>query len=215
MNSEQNNSTQVLVSPNLSSAQLKLASPLQLGIMASGSGTNMEAVAKAIASGELNAEIKVVIYNNPDAKVRSRAAKYNIPSVLIDHRHYRQREELDRVIVNTLKEYGVNWVVMAGWMRVVTQVLLAAFPGRVINIHPSLLPSFKGIRAVEQALKAKVKITGCTVHLVSLEVDSGEILIQSAVPVLPKDTPETLHARIQVQEHSILPKAIAIVASRE
>ena len=91
MNSEQNNSTQVLVSPNLSSAQLKLASPLQLGIMASGSGSNMEAVAKAIASGELNAEIKVVIYNNPDAKVRSRAAKYNIPSVLIDHRHYRQR----------------------------------------------------------------------------------------------------------------------------
>ncbi len=215
MNSEQNNFTQILVSPSLSSAQLKLTSPLQLGIMASGSGTNMEAVAKAIALGELNAEIKVVIYNNPDAKVRSRAAKYNIPTVLINHRHYPSREELDRVIVNTLKEHNVDWVVMAGWMRVVTQVLLAGFPRRVINIHPSLLPSFKGIRAIEQALKAKVKITGCTVHLVSLEVDSGEILIQSAVPVLPNDTPETLHARIQIQEHLILPQAIAIAANQD
>ena len=214
MNSEQNNPTQVLVSPNLSPSQLKLDRPLQLGIMASGSGSNMEAIAKAIASNQLNAEIKVLIYNNPEALVRSRAAKYHIPTVLINHRDYQQRAELDRVIVNTLRKYGVDWVIMAGWMRVVTQVLLEAFPQRVINIHPSLLPSFKGIRAIEQALKAKVKITGCTVHLVSLEVDSGEILMQAAVPVLPKDTSETLHARIQVQEHLILPQAIAIIGKR-
>lgn len=214
MNSEQKNLTQVLVSPNLSPAQLKLERPLQLGVMASGSGSNLEAIAKAIASNQLNAEIKVLIYNNPDALVRTRAKKHNIPTVLINHRDYQQREELDRAIVNTLKEYGVDWVIMAGWMRVVTQVLLAAFPQRVINIHPSLLPSFKGIRAIEQALKANVKITGCTVHLVSLEVDSGAILMQAAVPVLPEDTPETLHARIQIQEHLILPQAIAIVGTK-
>jgi phosphoribosylglycinamide formyltransferase-1 len=104
---------------------------------------------------------------------------------------------------------------MAGWMRLVTQVLIDAFPNRMINIHPSLLPSFKGVQAVEQALVAKVKITGCTVHLVSLEVDSGEILIQAAVPVLPDDTSETLHARIQIQEHRILPMAISLLSQRE
>lgn len=204
---------QVLVSPDLSWLELKLDRPVKLGFMASGSGSNFEAVAKAIADGKLNAEIKVLIYNNPDAKVRSRAEKYNIPTVLINHREYAQREDLDRTIAITLKEYDVEWVVMAGWMRVVTQVLLDEFRDRAINIHPSLLPSFKGIRAIEQALTAKVKITGCTVHLVSLEVDSGKILMQAAVPVLPEDTLETLHARIQVQEHNILPKAIALAAS--
>ncbi len=100
---------------------------------------------------------------------------------------------------------------MAGWMRLVTPVLINEFPVRIINIHPSLLPSFKGVRAVEQAIEAGVKIAGCTVHLVRLEVDSGPILLQAAVPVLPDDTPETLHARIQVQEHQLLPQAIALV----
>jgi phosphoribosylglycinamide formyltransferase-1 len=104
---------------------------------------------------------------------------------------------------------------MAGWMRLVTPVLIHAFPDKIINIHPSLLPSFKGIRAIEQALEADVKITGCTVHLVRLEMDSGPILIQSAVPVLPGDTSETLHARIQVQEHRILPQGIALAAYQQ
>lgn len=189
------------------------ASPLQLGVMASGSGTNFAAVAQAIANGELNAEIKVLIYNNPQAKVVERANKYNIPAVLVDHRQYQQREDLDRAIIQVLQSYKVDWVIMAGWMRIITQVLLNAYPHRVINIHPSLLPSFKGIRAIEQALAAKVKITGCTVHLVSLEVDSGEIIMQAAVPILPQDTLETLHQRIQIQEHHILPKAIALVAN--
>jgi phosphoribosylglycinamide formyltransferase-1 len=101
---------------------------------------------------------------------------------------------------------------MAGWMRIVTPVLIDAFPDQIINIHPSLLPSFRGVRAVEQALTAGVKITGCTVHLVAPEVDSGTILLQAAVPVFSHDTPETLHARIQVQEHRILPQAIALAA---
>ena len=104
---------------------------------------------------------------------------------------------------------------MAGWMRLVTPVLIDAFPDKIINIHPSLLPSFKGINAVEQALASGVKITGCTVHLVCLEVDSGPILIQAAVPILPDDTVETLHTRIQIQEHLILPQAIALAAARE
>ena len=112
-----------------------------------------------------------------------------------------------------LKAYGADWAVMAGWMRIITQVMLDGYPKRIINIHPSLLPSFKGIKAVEQTLEAKVKITGCTAHLVSLEVDSGEIIVQVAVPVLPDDTVDTLHARIQKQEHMILPKAITLASS--
>lgn len=207
------NPSQVLVSPNLSSIPSS-SSPLQLGVMASGSGTNLSAVAKAIADGKLNAEIKVLIYNNPQAPVKERAEQYNIPTVLLDHRQYQQRENLDQKIVTVLKDYGVDWVVMAGWMRIITQVLLDGYPNRVINIHPSLLPSFKGIRAIEQALFAKVKITGCTVHLVSLEVDSGAIIMQAAVPILADDTRDTLHARIQQQEHYILPRAIALIASK-
>jgi len=205
------NRQQVLISPHLSAIPFSSA-PLQLGVMASGSGTNLSAVAKAIADGQLNAEIKVLIYNNPQAKVKERGEEYNIPTVLIDHRQYQHREDLDQKIVNVLQAYGVDWVVMAGWMRIITQVLLDGYPNRVINIHPSLLPSFKGIRAIEQALAAKVKVTGCTVHLVSLEVDSGEIIMQAAVPILPDDTRDTLHARIQRQEHRILPQAIALAA---
>jgi phosphoribosylglycinamide formyltransferase-1 len=131
---------------------------------------------------------------------------------LLNHRDYKNRQKFDHKVVQTLQQYDVEFVIMAGWMRLVTQVLIDAFPNRMINIHPSLLPSFKGVQAVEQALVAKVKITGCTVHLVSLEVDSGEILIQAAVPVLPDDTSETLHARIQIQEHRILPIAISLLS---
>jgi phosphoribosylglycinamide formyltransferase 1 len=112
--------------------------------------------------------------------------------------------------VAVLQSHGVELLVMAGWMRVVTPVLLAAFPHRVLNIHPSLLPSFKGLKAVEQALAAGVKIAGCSVHWVVPEVDSGQIIMQAAVPVLPDDTPDSLHARIQVQEHRIMVDAIAL-----
>lgn len=202
-----------LVSPAISLANKSSQKPIKLGIMASGSGTNFEAVAQAIADKQLNAEIKVLIYNNPQALVKSRAEKWQIPSVLINHREFRQREALDQEIVNTLQQYDVQWVVMAGWMRIVTQVLLDNFRDRIINIHPSLLPSFKGINAIEQALKAQVKITGCTVHLVDLEVDSGQIIMQAAVPILPDDTLETLHKRIQIQEHLILPQAISLIAN--
>lgn len=207
-------STPSLISPDVPVDQMKLDIPLKLGILASGSGTNFEAVAQAIKDERLNAQIQVLIYNNPGAKVVDRAKLWHVPSVLLNHRNFQNREDLDQQIVHTLQQYQVDWVVMAGWMRVATQVLVDAFPNQIINIHPSLLPSFPGLHAVEQALSAGVKIAGCTVHLVSLEVDSGPILIQSAVPVLPDDTSETLHARIQVQEHRILPHAIALAASQ-
>jgi len=171
-----------LISPDLSLADIPLEETLSLGVMASGSGSNFAVLAD------------------------------NIPAVFLDHRQFKPREELDRAIVETFQEYGVKWVIMAGWMRIVTPVLLDAFPDRVINIHPSLLPSFKGVRAVEQALAAGVKVTGCTVHIARAEVDSGPILMQAVVPILPDDTAASLHERIQVQEHRIFPVAIALAA---
>lgn len=198
---------------SVKSSSFAPSKPIKLGILASGSGSNFEAVAGAIAKKQLNAQIKLLIYNNPGAGVQQRAARWEIPAFLLDHRHYQSRQALDRDIVKLLQQHEVEWVVMAGWMRVVTSVLLDAFRGRVINIHPSLLPSFKGIRAVEQALAAGVKITGCTVHLVTPEVDSGTIILQAAVPVLADDTVESLHQRIQTQEHLILPAAIALATS--
>lgn len=206
------NSDRVLISPERASVTSP-ARPIRLGIMASGEGTNFEAIVKAIADGKLDAQIGVVIYNNPDAGVKQRAQKHDIPTVLVDHREYDRRENFDHEVVAVLKSYGADWVVMAGWMRIITQVMLDGYPKRIINIHPSLLPSFKGIKAVEQALDAGVTITGCTAHLVDLEVDSGKIIMQAAVPVLPDDTVDTLHARIQQQEHYILPEAIAIAAA--
>ncbi|MFB2920491.1 phosphoribosylglycinamide formyltransferase [Aerosakkonema funiforme] len=205
-------STPSLISPDVPLDRSIPAVPLKLGIMASGNGSNFEAVAEAIASGELNAKTQVLIYNNPDAKVVARAERWGVPSILLNHRDYQKREDLDAKIVETFQQFGVEWVIMAGWMRIVTPVLIDAFPNQLINIHPSLLPSFRGVRAVEQALAAGVKITGCTVHLVVPEVDSGQILMQAAVPILPNDTSETLHGRIQVQEHRILPRAIALAA---
>lgn len=200
----------VIISPDLNSEELKLDKTVKLGVMASGSGSNFEAIAQSINRGELNAQVEVLIYNNPQAKVKERADKHNIPTVLLNHRNFSRREDLDRAIVDVFKQHQVKWVVMAGWMRIVTQVLLDAFPQKVINIHPSLLPSFRGINAIEQALAAKAKITGCTVHLVDLEVDSGPILIQAAVPILRDDTADSLHRRVQVQEHRIITQAIAI-----
>jgi len=200
--------------PDLSLSQIPLKNPPKLGFMASGSGTNFAAIAESIQQQELNAKIKVLIYNNPKAKVQEQAEKYQVPKVLINHRDFASREAVDEAIVKTFKEYGVEWVIMAGWMRIITPVLLNAFAERVINIHPSLLPSFRGIRAIEQALAAGVKVTGCTVHFASLEVDSGPIIAQAVVPVLPDDTAESLHARVQIQEHKIFPMAIAIAAQR-
>lgn len=204
--------TAALISPD--SALPALEPPLRLGIMASGSGSNFEAIARAIARGELNAKIEVVIYNNPGAKVAVRADRLGIPAKLLDHRVFETREALDEAISTALSAHGVEWVIMAGWMRRVTQRLISAFPQRILNIHPSLLPSFPGVRAVEQALNAGVKIAGCSVHHVELIVDSGPIVMQAAVPVLAEDSVASLQARIQQQEHLIFPRAIALAAQQ-
>ncbi|PZV14198.1 MAG: phosphoribosylglycinamide formyltransferase [Pseudanabaena sp.] len=196
-------------SPVLPEAPSLHQSIIVLGVLASGSGSNLEAITKAIANGQLQAKIAVVIYNEPDAFAKQRAQKFGIPAILINHRDYKSRKALDLAIINILKQYNADLVIMAGWMRIVTQVLIDAFPERILNIHPSLLPSFKGIHAIEQAFDYGVKISGCTVHLLSLEVDSGKILKQSAVPILDNDKLEDLQKRIQVQEHIIYPEAIA------
>ncbi|MBW4582946.1 MAG: phosphoribosylglycinamide formyltransferase [Tildeniella nuda ZEHNDER 1965/U140] len=203
-----------LISPTVP-VSVTLDRPLKLGVMASGSGSNFEAIAQAIADRQLNAQVQVLLYNNPGAKAAARADRWGIPSVLLNHREFASREALDAAIVATLQQHEVEWVIMAGWMRIVTPVLINAFHRRILNIHPSLLPSFKGNRAVEQALAAGVKITGCTVHLVVPEVDSGDIIIQAAVPVLFGDTLETLHDRIHTQEHRIFPYAIALAAQAQ
>ena len=212
--------TSLLATPSLESAAIISpdvpiisADPLRLGVLASGNGSNLEAIAQSIAHQKIPAQIQVLIYNNPSALVAERAARLAIPKVLLNHRDFATREALDAAIVASLHQHQVEWVIMAGWMRIVTPVLINAFPNQILNIHPSLLPSFPGIRAVEQALSAGVKIAGCTVHRVIATVDSGSIIIQAAVPVLPHDTPETLSQRIQVQEHIILPRAIALVAA--
>lgn len=188
--------------------------PVRLGVMASGSGSNFEALAEAIAQGQLHASLALLICNTPDAPVLARAERWAVPTVLLDHRDYGSRAALDRAIAAQLQAHGVDWVIMAGWMRIVTPVLIDAFAQRIINIHPSLLPSFKGIRAIEQALSSGVRITGCSVHLVTEEMDSGPILMQAAVPILPGDTAELLHRRIQIQEHRILPGAIALAVDQ-
>jgi phosphoribosylglycinamide formyltransferase 1 len=191
-----------------------VAKPVSLGVLASGSGSNLEAISHAIAEGSLKAKIEVLIYNNPEAYVQQRAKRLGIPAVLLNHRDYTSRTALDAAIIQVLQAHEVDLVIMAGWMRVVTQVLIDAFPERILNIHPSLLPSFPGIHAIEQALNYGVKIAGCTVHLVSLEVDCGPILQQAAVPVLPDDTPSSLQQRVQVQEHLIYPSAIAMYSQK-
>lgn len=203
---------QVLVSPAAQPRNDPKHSPLKLGIMASGTGSNFVAIANAIAQQTLAAQIQLVIYNNPDAPVADRARERGIPAYLLNHRDFSQREDFDQQIVDLLHTTDVEWVVMVGWMRRVTPVLIDAFPDHILNIHPSLLPSFPGIRAIEQAIEYKVKISGCTVHIVRLEVDSGPILMQAAVPVYPEDTPTSLHQRIQAQEHHIIVQAIAQIA---
>ena len=180
--------------------------------MASGKGSNFEALVESTRNGPLDSSIELLVVNKPQCGARVRAERLGIPCIVHDHRLYSNRESLDQALVNSFKKADVEAIVMAGWMRIVTPVLINAFPNRLINIHPSLLPSFKGVNAIEQALDAGVSLAGCSVHLVVPEVDAGRILAQAAVPVLSKDTAETLSARIQVQEHRLLPMAVAVAA---
>ena len=183
--------------------------PLQLGVMASGSGSNFEALAQAIQAGTLNARIQRLVVNNPGCGAQQRAERLGIPVSVLDHRLIKDRRELDGELVRLFRADQVELVVMAGWMRIVTEVLISGYADRLINIHPSLLPSFRGLDAIGQALQAGVKVTGCTVHIVTEELDAGPILAQAAVPVLEGDDHARLAKRIQEQEHLLLPKALA------
>jgi phosphoribosylglycinamide formyltransferase-1 len=182
--------------------------------MASGSGSNFEALVQASRGGPLAATVCQLVVNNPGCGAEQRAARLGVPCTLHDHRHFPSREALDQALITSFQAAAVDLVVMAGWMRIVTQALIDAYPERLVNIHPSLLPSFRGARAIEQALAAGVQLSGCTAHLVSLEVDTGPILVQAAVPVLSTDSAATLAARIHAQEHRILPLAVQLAAER-
>ena len=190
------------------------ALPLRLGVMASGHGSNFEALVNACNDGQLAARVVQLIVNNPGCGATRRAERLGVPWRLLDHRGHASREALDQALVDCLQSRSVDVVVMAGWMRIVTPVLIQAFEGRLLNIHPSLLPSFKGMDAVGQALAAGVTLAGCTVHLVCEAVDAGEILMQAAVPVMADDDHASLSSRIQQQEHRLLPAAVALLAQR-
>ena len=187
---------------------------IKIAILASGNGSNFEYIIKSIQDKKLNAEISILIVNNRNCLAINKAIKYKIPYVIIDHRDSISRLDHDRLITNKLKEKNIELVVMAGWMRIVGEKLIHSFHNRIINIHPSLLPSFKGIDAIQQAIDKKVTITGCTVHYVQKEVDSGSIIIQAAVPFIHSEGKVILTKRIQDMEHIILPQAIAKVAKK-
>ena len=205
--SQRDPADQALMHPSVQ-GRPALPSPLRLGVMASGNGTNFEALVRAIAAGELCAEIPLLVVNNPGCGAQQRAERHGVPCTVLDHRVLRDRLDLDRELVRCFGDASVEGIVMAGWMRIVTPVLIQAFPGRLLNVHPSLLPSFRGLDAVGQALASGVTISGCTVHLVTEELDAGPILAQAAVPVLETDDHASLAARIRRQEHRVLPQAV-------
>ena len=200
-----------LISP-LDSENSLFEPKIRLGVLASGNGSNFEYIIKSIQNNQLNAEISILIVNNPDCLAIKKAIKYKIPYVIINHRDCQTRLEHDMLVLKKLEDLSVELIVMAGWMRIAGEELINRYINRLINIHPSLLPSFKGINAIQQAIDERVTITGCTVHYVKKEVDSGSIIIQAAVPIQEHDNKETLTKRIQQMEHIILPLAIAKVA---
>jgi len=184
---------------------------MKLGVLGSGKGSNFRALADAIADGRLEAEVHIVLSDVEDAGILALARARGIRAEFIPPGRFKTKlePEAEARVVSLLREAGVEWVALAGYMRMLKAPLLAAFGGRIVNIHPSLLPQFPGLEAWKQALVAGVSETGCTVHLVDAGMDTGAILAQRRVPVLPGDTAESLHARIQEQEHALYPEVLA------
>lgn len=180
----------------------------RIAVLASGAGSNLQALIDA----DLDATIALVIANVPGAKALDRAARAKIPALLIDHTAHPDRVAFDRALVDALKAHKVDWVVLAGFMRILSEVALDAFPDRIVNIHPSLLPAFPGTASQKRALEAGVKVTGCTVHLIDRGTDTGPILAQAVVPILPDDDEPRLRARILRQEHRLLPVVVRALA---
>jgi phosphoribosylglycinamide formyltransferase-1 len=185
-------------------------STVKLGVLISGTGSNLQAIIDAILRGDLKAEIRLVISNRPDAPGLDRARRHGIETAVIEHRKFPSREDFDRALLAALRDRSVELVALAGFMRLLSSVMLDAFPGRIMNIHNSLLPSFPGIHGPKDAIEYGVKIAGCTVFFVTPGVDVGPVIVQAAVPVLPGDDEDRLAARILQQEHRIFPHAISL-----
>lgn len=186
-----------------------MSDTIRLAVFVSGSGTNLQAMLDADIKP---AEIVVVFSNNPKAHALERAKNHNIPTRVINHKDYGTREEFEEDIIKTLEPFDIELIALAGFMRILSPLLVKSFKNKILNIHPALLPSFPGIHAARQALEYGVKFTGCTVHFVDEGVDTGPIIQQSVVPVLEDDTEETLQKRIQKEEYKIYPEAVRMVA---
>jgi phosphoribosylglycinamide formyltransferase 1 len=183
----------------------------RLAVLISGRGSNLQSIVDAIARGELDATIAIVLSNRPEAAGLQRARDAGVETLVVGAREYVSRDAYDRAVADVLRSRDVGLVCLAGFMRLIGAPLLDAFPNKVLNIHPSLLPSFPGLDAQRQAIEHGVRVSGATVHLVTAELDGGPIILQSAVPVLDDDTPDTLAARILIEEHRIYPEAIRMV----
>lgn len=183
---------------------------LGLGILGSGKGTNCRAILERIRAGGLNAEARVVVSDVVHAPILDIAREFSVPNSYLPSGHFRTRlePEMEAELVQLLRDAGVELVALAGFMRVLKEPMLKAFPRRILNIHPSLLPKFPGLEAWKQALAAGETVTGCTVHYVDQQIDHGDIIAQREVPILPNDTAETLHARIQIAERELYPDVI-------
>jgi phosphoribosylglycinamide formyltransferase 1 len=187
---------------------------IALGVLVSGSGTNLQAILDAVAAGTLDARVAVVVSNVAGATALERARSAGVETVVVDHKRFGDRASFDGAVVEVLRARGVDVVVLAGFMRIVTSVLLDAFPMRVVNVHPALLPAFPGVHAQKQALDYGVRVTGCTVHFVDGGTDTGPIIAQEAVPVLEGDDEEALRRRILEREHDLLPRVLQLLAER-
>jgi len=190
---------------------------LRIGVLGSGTGSNCEAILQACERGQIPGRVVVVVSDIADALILERARKRGIPAHFVGPSRFKTKlePEFEQRIVDILRETGVELVALAGYMRVVKAPLLGAFAGKMLNVHPSLLPSFPGLHAWEQALTYGVRVTGCTVHFVNEGVDAGPVILQQAVPVQAGDTPASLHQRIQIAEHALLPEAIRLFALRK
>lgn len=192
------------------------AAPLRVAVLASGRGSNLQAIIDAIEAGQVHAKIVAVISNKKDAVALERARKHGVPDLFVDPKPFAgkpdSRETYDRALLDMLEKRNVELVLLAGYMKIVTAVLVNAYANRMMNIHPSLLPSFPGLDVQKKAIDWGCKVAGCTVHFVTEGVDEGPIILQAAVPILDNDTSETLAARILVQEHKIFPRAVQLFA---
>ncbi len=185
--------------------------PVAIGVLVSGNGTNFQAIADALEAGRIeNGRITCLISNKADAFALERAHRHNIPAIVLDHKGYPNRTAYDQALVALLKEHGVQLVVLAGFMRLLSPAMVEAFPHAIMNIHPALLPAFPGLDAQQQALEYGVRYTGCTVHFVDTGTDTGPIIQQAVVPILADDTVETLSQRIHGEEHRIYPEAVRL-----